>query len=91
LLLPSHIPGQERGNADIAVAAGAARRVRGRRHLIRQIDALRQDTVAMADMRAAATRFGRPHAAIRMAELVADAASTNADGSRIAPLRKKAR
>lgn len=91
LLLPSHIPGQERGNADIAVAAGAARRVRGRRHLIRQIDALRQDTAAMADMRAAATRFGRPHAAIRMAELVADAASTNADGSRIAPLRKKAR
>jgi UDP-N-acetylglucosamine:LPS N-acetylglucosamine transferase len=89
LLLPAHIPGQEAGNADMAVAAGAARRVRGRRDLIRQIDALRQDAATLAGMRAAATRFSRPHAAIRIAELVADEAWTNADPSSITPLRKK--
>jgi UDP-N-acetylglucosamine:LPS N-acetylglucosamine transferase len=94
LLLPSHIPGQETGNATIAVAAGAARPVHGRRHLVRQIDALRQDPAAMVEMRAAAVRFGRPHAAVRMAELIADEAWTNAEASSITPitpLRKETR
>jgi UDP-N-acetylglucosamine:LPS N-acetylglucosamine transferase len=76
LLLPTHLPGQEAGNADLAVAAGAARRVRGRRDLLRQIDALRGDPVAVAAMRAAAVRSARPHAAVRIAELVADEAAT---------------
>lgn len=74
LVLPSHLPGQEAGNTELAVAAGAARRVRGRQQLVREVDRLRQDTVAMAAMRAAAVRFGRPQAALRIAELVADQA-----------------
>lgn len=78
LLLPAHIPGQEAGNAEIAEAAGAAVRVRGRRRLLHRIDALRRDPAAMAGMRAAAERFGRPHAAIRIAELVADEAHAGA-------------
>lgn len=77
LLLPTHIPGQEAGNAELAVSAGAARRVRGRRQLVREVDALRHDVVAMAEMRSAAVRFGRPQAAVRMAELVAEAAGAH--------------
>lgn len=74
LVLPSHLPGQEAGNTELAVAAGAARRVRGRQQLVRQVELLRRDTVAMTAMRAAAVRFGRPQAALRIAELVADQA-----------------
>lgn len=76
LLLPAHLPGQEAGNADLAVAAGAARRVQGRRDLLRQIDALRGDPAAVAAMRAAAVRSARPHAAVHIAELVAHEATT---------------
>lgn len=75
MLLPAHLPGQEVGNADLAVAAGAARRVRGRRDLVRQIDALHADPAAVAAMRAAAFRYARPCAAVRIAELVADEAT----------------
>lgn len=58
LLLPSHLPGQEAGNADIAVAASAARRVRARRDLVYQSDALRDDPAAVAAMRAASSALG---------------------------------
>lgn len=86
LLLPAHVPGQEAGNASIVAAAGAAKQVRGRRHLIRQIDALRCNTAAVGAMRAAATRFGRPDAATRMAELVAKEARNNGATADVLPL-----
>jgi 1,2-diacylglycerol 3-beta-galactosyltransferase len=67
LLLTGHVPGQERGNAEVVVGGGAGRLVRNGRALLREISALRGDPGAREAMRAAATRLARPGAAAEMA------------------------
>lgn len=71
LLLTSHLPGQERGNTEFAVAAGAGLRVRGVRRLLAEIGRLHDDRAALDAMRAASARLGRPGDAGAVAELIA--------------------
>ena len=72
LLLTSHIPGQEKGNAEIVTGAGAGLRVPGVRQLVAEIDRLRRDRRAMAAMSAASAWLGRRCAAADIADLIAD-------------------
>ncbi|MEV6848472.1 glycosyltransferase [Actinoplanes sp. NPDC051411] len=76
LLITWHVPGQERGNAEVLVAAGAGRRVRGIQHLLREVRDLRLDPGAVAAMRAASARLARPEAADDIAVLIARLATT---------------
>lgn len=71
MLLAGHLPGQEVGNSELVVAAGAGAKVRGRRELIATVDQLRRDRGRLERMRAAALRFGRPHAAGAIADHIA--------------------
>jgi 1,2-diacylglycerol 3-beta-galactosyltransferase len=75
LLLTSHVPGQEKGNTEFVVGAGAGRHVPGVDELVDEIRRLRADPLAVEVMRAASTRLGRPHAAARIADLIADMTS----------------
>ena len=71
LLLTSHLPGQEKGNARLATQAGAARPAPRRRPLRRELGALRRDPAALQEMRTASAGLGRPGAAARVAALLA--------------------
>jgi 1,2-diacylglycerol 3-beta-galactosyltransferase len=75
LLLTSHVPGQEEGNAEFVVGAGAGRYVPGRRDLVTEIASLRGDPSTLAAMRAASAALSRPTAAAEIAELLASFAS----------------
>ncbi|HLI00231.1 MAG TPA: glycosyltransferase [Acidimicrobiales bacterium] len=70
MLLTGHLPGQEAGNAGVAVAAGAARWAPTVPGMVEQVGALRADPAALAGMRAAATRLADPGAAASVASLV---------------------
>jgi 1,2-diacylglycerol 3-beta-galactosyltransferase len=76
LLLTSHLPGQEDGNAELAVTAGAGRYVPRVPDLLREITRLRADPAAREAMRAASTRLARPRAAAETAALIAELAGT---------------
>jgi 1,2-diacylglycerol 3-beta-galactosyltransferase len=78
LVLTSHVPGQEEGNIDLVVRAGAGVRVRGRRRLVAEIGRLSGDPAAVLAMRAAAARLGRPGAAAAIADLIAGLAGPGA-------------
>lgn len=71
LLLTSHLPGQERGNARLVAEAGAGRAAPRRRQMLRDLGELRRDPEALAAMRAASARLGRPGAAAEVAALLA--------------------
>lgn len=71
LLLTSHVPGQENGNTELVAGADAGRRVPGVRRLVAEIGRLRGDPAAVATMRAASARLGRPGATTDIAELIA--------------------
>jgi 1,2-diacylglycerol 3-beta-galactosyltransferase len=71
MLLTSYVPGQEEGNADFVVAAGAGRYTPRPRDLARQIRWLHADPAVLAQMRAASARLGRPGAATEIADLLA--------------------
>ena len=71
LLLTSHIPGQERGNAEIVTSAGGGLRVRGVRRMVTEVGRLRRDRRAIAAMAAASAQIGRPRAAADVAGLIA--------------------
>ena len=71
LLLTSHVPGQEEGNAELVVAAGAGRHAPGVRQLVSEIGRLRRDPAAINAMRAASARLSRPGAAADIAALLA--------------------
>ena len=75
LVLTSYLPGQEEGNAEFVVQAGAGLHVPRPRDLAAQIGRLRNDPAALATMRAASARAGRPRAAADIAALVAEAAT----------------
>jgi 1,2-diacylglycerol 3-beta-galactosyltransferase len=72
LVLTSHVPGQEEGNTEFVVAAGAGRYVPGVQQLVQEIRHLRQDPTTVETMRAAAARLSRPSAAAEIATLLAD-------------------
>ena len=71
LLLTSHLPGQERGNAALAVRAGAGRCARGSRGMLRELALLRRDPTALAAMRASCPSLARPGAAAEVADIIA--------------------
>jgi len=71
LLLTAHLPGQEKGNAEIVTGAGAGLWVPGVRQLVAEIGRLRRDRGAIEAMGAASARLGRPDAAADIARLIA--------------------
>jgi 1,2-diacylglycerol 3-beta-galactosyltransferase len=81
LVLTSHVPGQEEGNTEFVVAAGAGLHVRRARDLAAEIARLRRDPAALAAMRAAAAQLGRPGAAAAIAGLIAGLADRPGRGT----------
>jgi 1,2-diacylglycerol 3-beta-galactosyltransferase len=73
-VLTSYVPGQEEGNAEFVVQAGAGSYAPRPRELAAEIGRLRGDPAAPAAMRAASARVGRPHAASDIADLLAEVA-----------------
>jgi 1,2-diacylglycerol 3-beta-galactosyltransferase len=71
LLLTSHLPGQETGNAEIVTRAGAGCRARSVRRLLAEISGLRRDQERTRAMHAASARLGQPAAAADIAALIA--------------------
>ena len=71
MLLTSHLPGQERGNTEFAVAAGAARRARGLRDLVREAGQLHRDPDTLEQMRASCATLARRAAAADTAQVIA--------------------
>lgn len=78
MLLAGHLPGQESGNTELVVRAGAGRPVRGRRQLRAQLEDLRSNPADLDRMRVAALRLGRPAAAAEVADLLARASGVQA-------------
>jgi len=72
LILTSHLPGQERGNTEYVVGAGAGRCAPTVAALVREVTRLSRDPVALARLRGASATLGRPHAAASIAALIAD-------------------
>jgi 1,2-diacylglycerol 3-beta-galactosyltransferase len=71
LLLTAHLPGQEKGNAEIVTSAGAGIRVPGVGQLVAEIGRLRGDRGAIEAMSAASARLGQPGATAEIARLIA--------------------
>jgi len=71
LLLTSHVPGQEQGNAEFVTRAGAGRCARRMRRMLAQIEDLHGDASRLAEMRAASARLGHPGAAADIARAIA--------------------
>jgi 1,2-diacylglycerol 3-beta-galactosyltransferase len=78
LIVGSSLPGQEDGNAEFVVAAGAGRPAPGPAGLVREITRLRRAPAELAAMRAASARLGRPGAAASIAALIASRAGAAA-------------
>jgi 1,2-diacylglycerol 3-beta-galactosyltransferase len=76
LLVTTQLPGQERGNAELVTGAGAGRRVPGVRGLVTEVGRLREDRAAIAGLRAASARLGRPGDTRDIARIIADLASS---------------
>ena len=74
LVLTSYLPGQEEGNVEFVVQAGAGSYAPSSRGLAAEIGRLRDDPAALAAMRAASALAGRPRAAADIAGLLAEAA-----------------
>ncbi len=74
LVLTSYLPGQEEGNVEFVVQAGAGSYAARPRELAAEIARLRDDPAALAAMRAASARVGRPRAAADIAGLLAEVA-----------------
>lgn len=70
LLLTSHLPGQERGNANLVVGAGAGRYARGVRGMLRELAQLREDPAALRALAVGSKALARPDAAADVAGLV---------------------
>lgn len=70
LVLTGHLPGQEKGNTELVVDAGAGVHAPNVRRLVAEIDRLRRDPAAVEAMRAASARLASPHAAAHVAAMV---------------------
>ena len=71
LVLVGHLPGQENGNTELVVDAGAGVHASNVRRLVAEIDRLRRDPAAVEAMRAASARLASPGAATYVAAMVA--------------------
>ena len=78
MLLTAPAGGQEAGNAEWVIGAGAGRHARRPAELLREVARLRGDPAALARMRAAATRLAQPEAASSTARLIAGLAAGQA-------------
>lgn len=67
LVLTSCLPGQEHGNVELVVRAGAGRSAPTVRSLAGEVERLRDDRAAIERMRLASLRLARPDAADRIA------------------------
>ncbi len=85
LVLTSYLPGQEEGNVEFVVRAGAGSYAPRPRDLAAEIGRLRDDPAALAVMRAASAR-ARPRAAADIAGLLAEAAGVTVGWSEPAAL-----
>jgi UDP-N-acetylglucosamine:LPS N-acetylglucosamine transferase len=65
------VPGQEQGNAEFVTGAGAGVFAPRPRQLAAEIGRLRRDPGALAAMREASVRVGRPRAATDIARFLA--------------------
>jgi 1,2-diacylglycerol 3-beta-galactosyltransferase len=74
LVLTSYLPGQEEGNAEFVVEAGAGSYAHRPGDLAAEIARLWADPAALAVMRAATARISRPRAAADIADLLAETA-----------------
>jgi 1,2-diacylglycerol 3-beta-galactosyltransferase len=72
LVLTSFVPGQEKGNAEFVTGVGAGVYAPRPRELAAEIGRLRRDPGALAAMRDASVRVGRPGAAADIARFLAD-------------------
>lgn len=84
LLLTSYVPGQEAGNADFVVSAGAGRYVPRLADLVTEIDRLKRDPRALAGMRKASAAISRPGAAADIAMMLASLADDRDRAARAA-------
>lgn len=75
LLITSHLPGQERGNTELVVRAGAGVHTPQSADVVEAVARLRSDPDALRAMRRSAMALARPEAARRVASLVARLAS----------------
>ena len=71
LLITSHVPGQEKGNTEFVVGAGAGRHVPGVVELVGEVGRLRREPASVDAMRAASARLSRPQAAMDIARYLA--------------------
>jgi 1,2-diacylglycerol 3-beta-galactosyltransferase len=71
LLVTSHLPGQERGNTELVVGAGAAMHTPQVEDLVHAVGHLKRNPVALQAMRRASLAIARPEAARQVASLVA--------------------
>jgi len=85
MLLTSHLPGQESGNAELVAGAGAGRQVRGVRGLLPEVERLRDDRREAGSRRAAAARLARPGAAHEIAHLIASLAHARPRAENVVP------
>jgi hypothetical protein len=81
-VLTSFVPGQEKGNAEFVTEAGAGVYAPRPRQLAAEIGRLRRDPAALAAMRDASARAGRPSAAVDIARFIADLVQPAEVGSR---------
>jgi 1,2-diacylglycerol 3-beta-galactosyltransferase len=80
LVLTSFVPGQEEGNAGYVTGAGAGVYAPRPRQLAAEVGRLRRDPAALAAMRDASARAGRPDAAAAIAMLLAATARADQGG-----------
>ena len=80
LVLTSFVPGQEKGNAEFVTGAGAGVYAPRPRQLAAEIGRLRRDPGALAAMREASVRVGRPRAATDIARFLAELAGLASAG-----------
>jgi 1,2-diacylglycerol 3-beta-galactosyltransferase len=86
LLLTSYVPGQEQGNAEFVVSAGAGRSVPRPRDMVADLTWLRQHPDALARMRQASAAISRPEAAAEIASLLADLAGLRSRAASVSGL-----
>jgi 1,2-diacylglycerol 3-beta-galactosyltransferase len=72
MLLASHLAGQETGNTEIVVEAGAGRRVRGPRQIAREIESLRSNRLILEQLRSAAVDLGRALTGSAVTDILAE-------------------
>jgi 1,2-diacylglycerol 3-beta-galactosyltransferase len=82
LVLTSYVPGQEQGNAEFVTGAGAGVFAPRPRQLAAEIGRLRRDPGALAAMREASVRVGRPRAATDIARFLAGLSGEPLDSGR---------